>query len=132
MDLNNGTAVLFPAGRACQTHQTTRTWPGPWAIGGLLLAATNAGTVFLINAASFAGLALGPLAGLRWRFRSILPRDLLPAGDSPAPHLTSGQPLEGPVLVSVEYWARPGLEGELMAALEQTRYSRRRTGATSW
>ncbi len=39
---------------------------------------------------------------------------------------------EGPVLVSVEYRARPGLEDELMAALQHTRFSRRRTGATSW
>jgi hypothetical protein len=36
------------------------------------------------------------------------------------------------VLVSVEYWAQPGAEDELMTALERTRFSRRRTGATSW
>jgi MFS family permease len=79
-----------------------------------------------------AGLALGPFVGLRWRFRSIPPASLLPAGDWPAPHLTSDQPPEGPVLVSIEYWAQPGYEGELMTVLEHTRYSRRRTGATSW
>ena len=78
------------------------------------------------------GLALGPLAGLRWRFRPIPPEDLLPAGDWPAPHLTTGQTPEGPVLVSLEYRARPGLEAELMTALHQARFSRRRTGATSW
>jgi hypothetical protein len=35
-------------------------------------------------------------------------------------------------MVSVEYWPRPGLEDDLIAALEQTRLGRRRTGATSW
>jgi MFS family permease len=79
-----------------------------------------------------AGLALGPLAALRWRFRPIPPEDLLPAGDMPAPHLAADQTPEGPVLVGVEYWARPGNEAELLAALEDTRFSRRRTGATRW
>ena len=90
-----------------------------------------------------AGLALGPLAALAWRFQAIRPEELLPAGDWPAPHLAAGtesadstgslsaEPA-GPVLVTVEYVARPGQAGELMAALEQTRFSRRRTGATSW
>jgi Transmembrane secretion effector len=36
-----------------------------------------------------AGLALGPLAALAWRFRPIPPEDLLPAGDWPAPQLSS-------------------------------------------
>jgi Transmembrane secretion effector len=36
------------------------------------------------------------------------------------------------VLVTVEYRARPGADGELLAALHDTRFSRRRTGATSW
>jgi Transmembrane secretion effector len=36
------------------------------------------------------------------------------------------------VLVSAEYRARPGLEDKLMTALHQARFSRRRTGATSW
>ena len=78
------------------------------------------------------GLALGPLAGLAWRFRPIPPEDLLPAGDWPAPHLSQDQTPGGPVLVSVEYWAQPGLEDQLMTALQRTRFSRRRTGATSW
>ena len=38
----------------------------------------------------------------------------------------------GPVLVTVEYRARPGSENELMTILEDTRFSRRRTGATYW
>ncbi len=36
------------------------------------------------------------------------------------------------MLVTVEYWARPGGQDELMAALRRTRNGRRRTGATSW
>jgi Transmembrane secretion effector len=36
------------------------------------------------------------------------------------------------VLVTVEYHARPGGADELITALQETRFSRRRTGATSW
>jgi MFS family permease len=95
-----------------------------------------------------AGLALGPLAALAWRFQAIRPEELLPAGDWPAPHLAAvtesaegiGSVIAGsvraesagPVLVTVEYVAQPGQAGELMAALQETRFSRRRTGATSW
>jgi MFS family permease len=105
------------------------------AIGSAVMgiAAVHAGlTPTLVVAA--AGLALGPLAGLRWKFRPIAPEDLLPAGDWPAPQLVSEPEAasEGPVLVSVEYRARPGQAGELIIALRDTRFSRRRTGATSW
>ncbi len=58
------------------------------AIGSAVLgvAAQHAGLspVMLVAAA---GLALGPLANLRWRFQSINPEDLLPAGDVPEPAL---------------------------------------------
>lgn len=58
-------------------------------------------TATLVIAA--AGLALGPLAGLAWRFQTIRPEELLPAGDWPAPQLAatpSGDTNpEGPVLV---------------------------------
>ena len=79
-----------------------------------------------------AALALGPLAGLRYRFQPIPPRDLLPAGDWPAPHLTAGDSPAGPVMVTVEYWPREGLAGDLLAALRDARFSRRRTGASAW
>ena len=81
-----------------------------------------------------AGLALGPLAGLVWRFQTIRPEDLRPAGDWPAPPLIAAPSTspEGPVLVTVEYRARPEAAAEMMAALHDTRFSRRRTGATSW
>jgi Transmembrane secretion effector len=99
------------------------------AIMGLIAASAGLSVTLTIAAA---GLALGPLAGLRWRFRPIPPQELLPAGDLPAPHLAPDQRPDGPVLVSIRYVARPGLSDELMTALQRTRFSRRRTGATSW
>ena len=106
---------------------------GGGAVGAAVMgvAAEHAGLTPTLTIAA-AGLALGPLAALRWRFRPIPPEDLLPAGDWPAPHLAEDQTPDGPVLVSVEYWAQPGLEEQLMTALQRTRFSRRRTGATSW
>jgi MFS family permease len=103
------------------------------AIGSAVmgLAASRAGLTPTLAIAA-AGLALGPLAGLAWRFQPLPPEELLPAGDWPAPHLAQDQTPDGPVLVSVEYWAQPGVEGQLMTALQRTRFSRRRTGATSW
>jgi MFS family permease len=82
------------------------------AIMGLI--AERAGLSVALTIAA-AGLALSPLAGRVWRFRSIPPETLLPAGDWPAPVL-----------------ARPGLEDQLMTALQKTKDSRRRTGAISW
>jgi MFS family permease len=99
------------------------------AVMGVLAARAGLSPTLAIAAA---GLALGPLAALRWRFRSVPPAELLPAGDWPAPQLTTDLAPEGPVLVTVEYWARPGGQDELMAALRGTRNGRRRTGATSW
>jgi MFS family permease len=79
-----------------------------------------------------AGLALGPLAGLRYRFQVIPPRELLPAGDWPVPNLAAGEPGTGPVMVTIEYRPREGLEAALLAALRDARFSRRRTGASAW
>jgi predicted MFS family arabinose efflux permease len=77
-------------------------------------------------------LALGPLAGLRYRFQPVPPKDLLPAGDWPAPRLAPDDEPKGPMLVTVDYRPQDGLEGELLAALRDARFSRRRTGASSW
>jgi MFS family permease len=79
-----------------------------------------------------AGLALGPLAGLRYRFQVIPPAQLLPAAEWPVPDLTGEDQAAGPVMVSVEYRARAGLEADLLAALRDARFSRRRTGASAW
>jgi MFS family permease len=77
-------------------------------------------------------LALGPLAGLRYKFQPIPPTDLLPAGDWPEPHLADGDAPSGPVLVTVEYHPRDGLAGQMLAELRDARFSRRRTGGSSW
>jgi MFS family permease len=109
------------------------------AVMGVVAGAAGLNATLVIAAA---GLALGPLAGLAWKFRPIKPEELLPAGDWPAPALALDEPAAadgapdaipaGPVLVTVEYRARPGTADELIAALQETRFSRRRTGATSW
>jgi predicted MFS family arabinose efflux permease len=106
---------------------------GGSAVGSLAfgLAAQNIGlTPALVVAA--AGLAAGPLAGLRYRFQTIPPGQLVPASDWPAPNLAASTPPGGPVMVSVEYRARPGHEDDLLAALDDARFSRRRTGASAW
>jgi len=99
------------------------------AVMGLLAAHVGLAPALTISAA---GLALGPLAGLAWRFRPIPPQDLLPGADWPPPVLAADVSPEGPVLVSVEYRARPGQEDQLMTALQGTKNARRRTGATAW
>jgi len=106
---------------------------GGGAVGSAVMGITaeNVGLSPTLTIAT-AGLALGPLAALAWRFRPIPPEDLLPAGDWPAPQLALDETPEGPVLVSIEYWARPGVEDELITALRSTKLSRRRTGATCW
>jgi MFS family permease len=78
------------------------------------------------------GLTLGPLAGLRYRFRPIPPAQLLPAAEWPVPNLATGDPATGPVMVTVEYRPRAGLEADLLAELRDARFSRRRTGASAW
>ncbi len=78
------------------------------------------------------GLALGPLAGLRFPLKPLKPEELLPAGDWPVPQLASEETPAGPVMVSVEYWPRAGLEDSFLQALHEARFSRRRTGASAW
>ena len=104
------------------------------AVMGVTAAQIGLSTTLAIAAA---GLALGPLAALAWRFQKIPPEELKPAGDWPAPVLVAADPENsanpaGPVQVTVVYRAQPGKEHELMTTLERTRFSRRRTGATSW
>jgi hypothetical protein len=103
------------------------------AVGSAVMgiAAQHAGLSPTLLAAA-AGLALGPLAGLRYRFRPIRPEELVPADDWPQPRLTGDGTPDGPVMVSVEYLTVPGRDAELLAALRDARFSRRRTGASSW
>jgi MFS family permease len=79
-----------------------------------------------------AGLALVALAGVWLPFKAISTHDLLPAGDWPDARLVGATEPDRPVLVTVEYRARPGLEQNLLDALHAGRHSRRRTGAVSW
>jgi Transmembrane secretion effector len=103
------------------------------AVGSAVLgvAAQHAGLSPTLLVAAVA-LALGPLAGLRYRFQSINPEDLQPAGDWPAPQLAAGDEPAGPVLVTVDYRPRAGQEDEILAELRDARFSRRRTGASNW
>ena len=78
------------------------------------------------------GLMLGPVVGLRYALHPIGPEELLPTGDWPLPVLVDSGAPGGPVQVTVEYFALAGHENELMAVLEGTRFSRRRTGASAW
>jgi MFS family permease len=79
-----------------------------------------------------AGLALVALAGAWLPFKAIAPGELLPAGDWPDPQLVNATERHGPVLVTIEYWPRPGLEGDLVQSLYAGRHARLRTGATDW
>jgi MFS family permease len=78
------------------------------------------------------GLALVALAGLLMPFKAISAGDLMPAGDWPDPQLVTEHPPSGPVLVTVEYRPKPGLEREVIDKLYAGRRARRRTGAVSW
>jgi len=93
--------------------------------------AQDAGLTGALLAAA-AGLALAALVGVWLPFRAISPQDLLPAGDWPDPQLIGATATDGPVLVTLEYRPRPGLERELVEALYGGRRARRRTGAVSW
>jgi predicted MFS family arabinose efflux permease len=106
---------------------------GGTAIGSAVMgiAAGQAGLSTTLLAAAI-GLALGPLLGLRAPFQTIPPEELLPAGDWPAPALADAASPAGPVMVSVEYWPREELREGFLAQLYDVRFSRRRTGATSW
>jgi MFS family permease len=95
------------------------------------LAAGEFGVSSTLLAAAI-GLCLGPLVGLRFAFKPMDPEELKPAGEWPTPPLLEEEQSEGPVMVSVEYRAQPGLEDSLLAALRETRWSRKRTGASSW
>ncbi len=97
------------------------------------IAAQQAGLSPTLLAAAI-GLALGPLVGLRAPFKALAPEELLPAGDWPAPALADDDDEQpgGPVMVTVEYWPRAEQRELFVAELYDARFSRRRTGASSW
>jgi predicted MFS family arabinose efflux permease len=101
------------------------------AVLGVLAEQAGLTTTFIVVAVA---LFVGPLAGSRFPFQPIPPADLLPVGDWPNPSAVpvgAEEPV-GPVMVSVEYRARAAQLDELIAALRDARFSRRRTGATAW
>jgi predicted MFS family arabinose efflux permease len=79
-----------------------------------------------------AGLVLVTGAGRWLPFRAMSPADLVPAGDWPDPRLLDATGSSDPVLVTIEYHPRTGLEQQLVNALSAGRRARRRTGAVSW
>jgi predicted MFS family arabinose efflux permease len=93
--------------------------------------AQNAGLTDALLAAAV-GLALVALAGMWLPFTAISVADLLPAGDWPNPQIVGATAPEGPVLVTCEYWPKPGRERDVIDALYAGRHARQRTGATSW
>jgi MFS family permease len=103
------------------------------AIGSAVmgLAAGQAGLSPTLLVAAI-GLVLGPLAGLRFPLKALKPEELLPTGDWPVPQLTDEETPGGSVMVSVEYWPQAGLEDSFLRVLHDARFSRRRTGASSW
>ena len=93
--------------------------------------AQNAGLSSALLSAGV-GLALVGAAGPLIPFKAITPSDLLPAGDWPDPQLVTETSPSGPVLVTIEYRPKPGLERAVIERLHAGRYARRRTGAVSW
>jgi hypothetical protein len=99
------------------------------AVFGVMAQHAGLSTALLVAAV---GLAVGAVVGLKLPFRAISPSELLPAGDWPDPQLVSATAPAGPVLVTAEYWPKPGRERDLIEALQAGRRARRRTGAVSW
>ncbi len=98
------------------------------AVIGLAAGAVGVRTALLISAAA---IAAGPLVAL-WRpFPTIPANELLPASDWPTPRVAEGVDT-GPVMVSIEYQPARDRAEELIAALQQLRRARRRTGAIAW
>jgi MFS family permease len=98
------------------------------AVLGITAGHDGVSLTFLVSAIA---LVVSPALGVVYRFREMPPEDLLPASDWPSPPaIDSDEPL-GPVMVSVEYWSKDR-SAEVVASLEAARFSRRRTGATSW
>jgi predicted MFS family arabinose efflux permease len=103
------------------------------AVGSAVLgiAAQHIGLTATLSGVA-AGLALGPLAGLAYRLQRIPPEQLLPSDEWPPPPAITGPQPRGPVLVNIEYHPLVEREADLVTALQDARFSRRRTGASSW
>ncbi|MDA0181537.1 MFS transporter [Solirubrobacter phytolaccae] len=98
------------------------------AVIGLL--AARFGVTGTLGAAA-ALLALSPLIARLAPIPDITPDELRPAGDVPASHALATD-VGGPVMVTLEWRARPGEAGALAATIAAGEPARRRTGATAW
>jgi hypothetical protein len=72
------------------------------------------------------------LEGPPLRFRSTQRMRVSDCSDGVAVPAPAGTQPAGPAMVTIEYRHRQGAYDELLAALRDARFSRRRTGATSW
>jgi MFS family permease len=105
---------------------------GGMAVGSAVLGlfAAHFGVTGTLGA-SAALLALSPLLARAAPIPDIPPEELLPAGDLPAPHALDAD-VGGPVMVTLEWHARPGQARALAQAIAAGEPARRRTGATGW
>jgi MFS family permease len=132
----NATMQLFLPGwvraRGLGIYQIV--FAGSQGIGALIWGAVaEATSVVSAHLAAAAVMALGAVSVRWWPLRSTRGMDREPAAYWPEPHLDwDPEPHVGPVLVTVRYTVAPEREDEFVAAMEQVRRSRRRTGATRW
>jgi MFS family permease len=112
----------------------TVTFMGAQTGGALLwgLFANQAGLRPAVLVASVAVLA-GAVAGLFWRVPQTAHLDPQPAVYwDEARVAVEPEPDTGPILVTVHYTVTPPRQAAFLAAMDQLRRSRRRTGATRW
>ena len=87
-------------------------------------------TTFLVAAAV---VAAGVVAGIFWRLPDTSGFTAKPAVYWPEPRVAVDPDQDGgPVVITVEYTIAPERETAYLAAMDQLRSSRRRTGATRW
>jgi hypothetical protein len=77
-------------------------------------------------------VALTPLLALRWSLSSASGIDLSPAPMFAPEMGFAPEDAAGPVLVTLTYDVRPGVDQPFLAALERVGRARRRTGAVQW
>jgi MFS family permease len=132
----NATMQLFLPGwvraRGLGVYQIV--FAGSQGLGALLWGAVaDATSLATAHVAAAALMLFGAVSVRWWPLRSIRGMDRDPAAYWPEPHLDwDPAPHAGPVLVQVRYDVTPEQEEPFLAAMEDVRRSRRRTGATRW
>jgi len=100
---------------------------GLWGVAALAL-----GSPVTLSLAA-AGLALVPLAGLRWPLAPVEAADRGQADYWPQPRVSGPTPVpSGPVRVSVSYRVRPADVDTFFARMGELRQVRMRDGASDW